>query len=81
MKLLTVALGVVLASHAFAQIDAGSIVGSVRDPSGAAVPGATITLTNDATSVARSTVTNGGCRSGKSLSDPREIQFALKLYF
>jgi hypothetical protein len=59
MKLLTAALGVILASHAFAQIDTGSIVGSVRDPSGAAVPNATITLTNDATSVARTTVTNG----------------------
>ena len=59
MKLMIAALGVILASQAFAQIDTGSIVGSVRDPSGATVPNATITLTNDATSVARTTVTNG----------------------
>ena len=41
-----------------AQIDTGAIVGTVRDPSGAAVPKATITVTNTATGVAVTTQTN-----------------------
>ena len=56
MKLwITACLTALLAT---AQIDSGSIVGAIRDPSGAAVPNATITLTNDATGVARTTATN-----------------------
>ncbi|MGC1782415.1 MAG: TonB-dependent receptor [Acidobacteriaceae bacterium] len=39
-----------------AQIDTGGITGTVHDPTGAVIPGATITLTNDATGVATSTV-------------------------
>jgi hypothetical protein len=39
-----------------AQIATGGITGTVMDPAGAVVPGATITLTNDATGVAVSTV-------------------------
>ncbi|HUB52959.1 MAG TPA: carboxypeptidase-like regulatory domain-containing protein, partial [Terracidiphilus sp.] len=35
----------------FAQLDRGEITGTVEDPSGAVVPNATITLTNDATTV------------------------------
>ncbi len=38
-----------------AQIDTGGITGTVTDPAGAVVPGATITLTNDATGVLLST--------------------------
>jgi hypothetical protein len=41
------------------QVSTGSILGSVTDPSGAVVPGATITITNVATNVAFSTVSNG----------------------
>ncbi len=41
-----------------AQIDTGSIVGTVRDPSGAAVPKAVIAVTNTATGVAVTTETN-----------------------
>ena len=42
----------------FAQIDTGSIVGQVSDPSGAGIPGATLTLKNEATSVSRTVNTN-----------------------
>ena len=41
-----------------AQIDRGAIVGTVRDPSGAVVPGAAVTVTNKATNISLTTVTN-----------------------
>jgi hypothetical protein len=44
-----------LPSSAVAQA-VGAIVGTVTDPSGAVVPGATVTATNEATQVSQSTV-------------------------
>lgn len=46
------------ASTALAQSDRATVSGTVVDPSDAAVPGATVTITSVATSVASSTVTN-----------------------
>src|SRR5271156_1217574 len=40
-----------------AQVDAGSILGTVTDASGSAVHGATVTLTNEGTNAALSTTT------------------------
>src|SRR5712692_2718718 len=45
-------------TSAFAQFDSGQISGVVRDAQQGALPGATVTVTNEATSNKRSTVTN-----------------------
>lgn len=44
-------LAALIAAPSFAQRDMGTLLGTVTDPSGAAVPGATITITEDATGV------------------------------
>ncbi len=57
--LLAIALLLVISSPAaFAQYDTGSLVGTIRDSSGAAVPNITVTVTNDATGVASVVKTN-----------------------
>ena len=48
-----------LASPAFAQLDRGQISGTIKDESGAIVPGATVTATNLQTQAPRTTVTDG----------------------
>ena len=54
-----VALMVVAATPAYAQIDRATISGTVKDASGGVVPGVTVTVTNTATQQQRSTVTDG----------------------
>ena len=50
---------VVLAvTPALAQMTTGSVSGTVADQTGAVIPGATVTLTNDATGVTREVQTN-----------------------
>src|SRR5882724_7289934 len=58
VKLVLVALIFFLPSTLHAQIDTGSIVGVVKDPSGAVITGATVTLKNSATGVTRVVTTN-----------------------
>ena len=48
----------VLSSVSFAQTNTASIVGSVKDPDGALVPGAKVTITNNATGITRETASN-----------------------
>lgn len=48
-----------MVGHAVAQLDTAVISGTVRDPSGAVIPGATITINNRDTGLVRTTATNG----------------------
>jgi len=55
---LTLMLFALCAGRAWAQFDTASLVGKVSDPSGAVMPGATVTATNVDTNVSISRVTN-----------------------
>jgi trimeric autotransporter adhesin len=59
LTLLLLCLAFFLTSTVFSQSYQGSLRGSLRDSGGNVMPGVTITLTNEATNVARTTVTNG----------------------
>jgi hypothetical protein len=48
----------VLTTPAFAQLDTGTILGTVADGSGAVLPGVTVTVTHEGTGVTQTTVTN-----------------------
>jgi hypothetical protein len=48
-----------LASVAFAQFETSEVLGTVRDPSGAVIPQATVTLTNEETGISAKTTTDG----------------------
>src|SRR5438034_2752988 len=60
MSALTAMLGLMLLAptNVFAQQDAATITGEVRDPSGAVVANAAVTLTNVDTNISVATVTN-----------------------
>jgi carboxypeptidase family protein/TonB-dependent receptor-like protein len=70
-------LALSLPPKAEAQVLYGSIVGNVKDPSGAAVPRATITLTNKATNLTREAVTDES--GGYSLTDLPTGTYTLKI--
>jgi hypothetical protein len=57
-RLLLSAAFLFLSSTAFAQLDTGTVVGTVRDSSGAVLPGVTVTVTQEGTNVLLTTVTN-----------------------
>src|SRR5437870_11695651 len=50
-----IALGLVLAVTAFAQVDTGAISGTVKDTSGGVIPGAKVTIINEDTGLSIST--------------------------
>ncbi len=58
--LASLSLGILLTSgiDGFGQGAPGTILGSVKDPSGAVLPGVAVTATNSETNAARSTITN-----------------------
>ncbi len=57
--LLAAVLFFALSPFLHAQYDNGSLVGTIRDASGAAIPNALVTVTNNATAVAAKATTNG----------------------
>jgi hypothetical protein len=57
-RIVLVALFTLVAAPAFAQLQAGRIVGTVLDTQKAGIPGATITVTNVATNINRTAVTD-----------------------
>jgi hypothetical protein len=59
-QLLAAVLFFISCSFLHAQYENGSLVGTIKDASGAAVPGAVVTITNNATAVAAKATTNGG---------------------
>ncbi|MFB3922565.1 MAG: TonB-dependent receptor domain-containing protein [Terriglobia bacterium] len=56
--MLAVALGLATTSTLFAQGGKGVVTGTVMDPSGAAIPNAIVTLTNEGTGIVRTAATN-----------------------
>ncbi len=62
-----------------AQVLYGSVVGFVRDPQGAAVPGATVTIVNKDTNLTRDTVTNadGSYSLVNVVPGPYDVKFTL----
>ena len=57
--LLTALLGLFLATSAFGQLGSGAVTGTLADPTGAVVPGATATLINTQTGAQKNALTNG----------------------
>src|SRR5438045_1807331 len=47
-----------MATQGRAQVSAGAVLGTVSDPSGALIPGVTITVTNEGTTQSRQAITN-----------------------
>jgi hypothetical protein len=72
--------GVILgATPARAQVLYGSIVGNVRDPQGAVIPGATVTIVNKATNLTRETTTDaeGAYNLVNVLPGPYDVKVSL----
>ncbi len=55
--LLLITFALVMAKGLFAQVDTGQVLGTVKDQSGAVVPGAKVTLTNEGTTFTTFTTT------------------------
>jgi Carboxypeptidase regulatory-like domain/TonB-dependent Receptor Plug Domain len=58
LRFLAAVLFFFLCSHLQAQYENGSLVGTIRDASGAAIPGVTVTITNNATAITAKATSN-----------------------
>ena len=63
---LVLALFTLIGAPVFAQLQAGRIVGTVFDPQKAGIPGATVTVTNLATNLSRTAVTDAEGKTDRS---------------
>ncbi len=78
-RLCAISLVALLSSTAFGQSAAGRIIGRVADPSGAVLPSAKVTLTNQATGVSRDTTTTASGDYGFVEVAPGTYQVAFEL--
>ena len=67
------------AAPTIAQIATGTLLGVVRDGTGAALPGATLTVKSRATGVTRTTISDTGGRYRMSALDPGEYEVRAEL--
>ena len=59
VRFLGLAIGAfICASALYAQVDTGTILGTIRDNTGAVVPGATVTVRNEGTSFSQTTTSS-----------------------
>jgi hypothetical protein len=70
LPVIALALSLMGAHGLYAQVDTGAIQGTVKDPSGAVIPGAKLTLTNEGTNLTLSTTTDA---SGNYIFTPVRI--------
>ena len=67
-------LCVLCGNTVLAQLQSGRIVGTIYDPQHAGIPGATVTVTNVATNLARTAVTDSQGNYVITPLDPRHVQ-------
>ena len=74
--MLAIAVGIMLLSSSpvHAQVDTGSILGTVTDASGAVIGGATVTLVNEGTAATLSTTVDSGRQLQVHPSPHRQLQ-------
>ena len=81
---LVLALGSLLLvspATASAQVTTADLVGTIKDSSGAVVPGVTVALTNEATGVSRSATTSGAGTTASRRSNPVATGSPLNFWF
>jgi len=79
-RAIAIAIGLLLSVVAtFAQTTTGSFQGTITDPSGAALPGVTITIVNNATGLTRTTVTNQSGNYDAALLPPGSYNLSVEL--